>query len=204
MRPTKAIAWFCGRFLLLFGLMLIPWPGWPGACNGYFRTVGTFVFDSKTGLRSLDFEPQEPHDTRIVIINRDLLQRDGSGPVRNLDLDSFDFLWRPMSLLLALVLASPVSWRRRAWALAAGGICLHLFLFLVLDFAIWTESADVGLVSFSPFWKKTCGEILHLLIGQLNIAAPFLIWAVMTFRREDFQGFLNLETAGEAADFTDE
>jgi hypothetical protein len=189
MLPSKPFKAFCVRFLLFFGLSLIPWPGLPAVCGGYFRAVGQLVFVSASGPRSLEFAPYEAHDTRIVIINRGLMKPDGSGPVRNLDLDSFDFTWRPVSLLLALILASPVSWPRRVRALVAGGVCLQVFLLFVLGFAIWEESTDVALVLLSPFWKQVADNIAHVLVGQLNIAAPFLIWLVVTFRREDFQNF---------------
>jgi hypothetical protein len=189
MLPHKTMVAFCVRFLLFFGFTLIPWPGLPAACGGYFRTVGQLVFESKTGPRSLEFEPQDVRDTRIVIVNRGLMQPDGSGPVRNLDLDSFDFAWRPLSLLLALILASPVSWPRRAWALVVSGACLQVFLLFVLGFAIWNQSTEVALVSLSPFWKQAAENISHILVGQLNIAAPFLIWLMATFRREDFRDF---------------
>ncbi|HWZ95184.1 MAG TPA: hypothetical protein VNW30_08325 [Opitutaceae bacterium] len=189
MLPHKTIAVFSVSFLLFFGLSLVPWPGLPAVCGGYFRAVGSLVFDSKTGPRSLEFEPHEAHDTRIVIINRELMQPDGSGPVRNLDLDSFGFTWRPVSLLFALILASPVSWPRRARALVAGGVCLQGFLLLVLGFSIWNQSTEIALVTLSPFWKQTAENISHILVGQLNIASPFLIWLVVTFRREDFEDF---------------
>ena len=189
MLPHKTITVFGGCFLLIFGLSLIPWPGLPAVCSGYFRAVSQFVFASQAGRRSLEFQPLETHDTRIVIVNRDLMQPDGSGPVRNLDLDSFDFTWRPGSLLLALILASPVSWPRRGWALVVGGICLQVFLLFVLGFAIWNQSTEVALVSLSPFWKQAVDNISNILVGQLNIAAPFFIWFMVTFRREDFQGF---------------
>jgi hypothetical protein len=189
MPPHKTITVFGGCFLLLFGLSLVPWPGLPAVCSGYFRGVSQFVFAAQAGQRSLEFQPLETHDTRIVIINRELMQPDGSGPVRNLDLDSFDFTWRPGSLLLALILASPVSWPRRGWALMVGGICLQVFLLFVLGFAIWNQSTEVALVSLSPFWKQAVDNISHILVGQLNIAAPFFVWLMVTFRREDFQGF---------------
>jgi hypothetical protein len=189
MLPHKTITIFGGCFLLLFGLSLIPWPGLPAVCSGYFRAVSQWVFASQAGQRSLEFQPLDTHDTRIVIINRELMQPDGSGPVRNLDLDSFDFTWRPGSLLLALILASPVSWPRRGWALIVGGICLQIFLLFVLGFAIWSQSTEVALVSLSPFWKQAADNISHILVGQLNIAAPFFIWLMVTFRREDFRHF---------------
>jgi hypothetical protein len=187
MPQRRAIAVFCGRFLLLFSLSLIPWPGLPAACGSYFRAAGRLAFASDSGPRSLEFEPHEAHDSRVVIVNRALMQPDGSGPVRNLDLDSFAFTWRPVSLLLALILASPVSWPRRAWALMVGGICLQVFLLFILGFAIWNQSTEVSLVSLTPFWKETAENISQVLVRQLNIAAPFLIWLVVTFRRKDFR-----------------
>ncbi|HTQ30970.1 MAG TPA: hypothetical protein VMI53_07155 [Opitutaceae bacterium] len=197
MLPRRTIAVFCGRWIFLFGLALVPWPRLPTACGGYFRAVGRLVFDFKACALSLEFEPHEVHDTRIVIINRELMQPDGSGPVRNLDLNSFDFTWRPASLLFALILATPVSWPRRARALIIGGSCLQVFLLFVLGFAIWNQSTEVGLVSLSPFWKRAAENISQILVGQLNIAAPFLIWLVVTFRREDFRDFIASHAAGK-------
>jgi hypothetical protein len=204
MLPHKTTVAFCGRFLLFFGLSLIPWPGLPAACGGYFCAVGQLAFDSKAGQRSLEFAPHEAHNTRIVIINRELMQPDGSGPVRNLDLDSFDFTWRPASLLLALILASPVSWSRRGGALLAGSVCLQVYLLFVLGFAIWNQSTEVALVTLSPFWKQAAENISQLLVGQLNIAAPFLIWLVVTFRREDFRGFFTGYPAAKDVSVTSE
>jgi hypothetical protein len=58
-------------------------------------------------------------------------------------------------------------------------------LFFVIGFSIWDQSTEVAIVSLSPFWKQAAENISQILVGQLNIAAPFLIWIVVTFRRQD-------------------
>jgi len=145
------------------------------------------VFPADNGQRELSFEtPGEgsarPNDTRIVIVNEALMHPDGSGPVRNLDLN---LGWQSTALLLALILATPVPWSRRRWALLWGVLGLHGFLLLFLGFCIWVDSAEISLVTLSPFGKAITGGCREALAGQLNLAVPVLIWILVTFRRED-------------------
>jgi hypothetical protein len=40
----------------------------------------------------------------------------------------------------------------------------------------------------TPFWQDFADRIQHLLISQFSIAAPVLIWILVTFRRADLAG----------------
>jgi len=130
---------------------------------------------------------------RIVIVNRALLNPDGSGPVRNLDL-GFGFL--PTALLLALILATPISLRRRGWALFLGFLCMHFLILLSLNFIIWNESMEISLVNLSPFWKHISNGFRDALVTQFSAAIPVLVWIFVTLRREDLVGIFGSDAGG--------
>ncbi|MEJ0001104.1 MAG: hypothetical protein WDO13_19275 [Verrucomicrobiota bacterium] len=73
-------AGFLLRFVLIFGLLIAPWPGWNAAYAGYFRTVGQWAF-SGGGKRLVVFVPNTVGtlDTRLKLGNRDLLDPSGRG-----------------------------------------------------------------------------------------------------------------------------
>jgi len=191
LRRNPIVLFLC-RLAISYALLAAPWPGLGQAYGRYFRAIGRMVFAADDGQRQLSFEtPGEnsprPNDTQIVIVNKALMRPDGSGPVRNLDVK---FGRESMALLLALILATPVSWPRRGWAALWGLLAIHGVIFTFLAFCIWNESAEVLLVTVDPFWKAVASGGKQALAGQVNLAVPVLIWLLVTFRREDRLGGL--------------
>jgi hypothetical protein len=171
------------RFAVVFGLLLIPWPGLTEWCGQALRDAGTLVFTSPRGAREITFEQQGYRGTRLVIVNRQLMNGDGSGPVRNLDFNTLSVIWRPGTLLLALVIFTPMSTGRRIQALGLGAACLLLYVFLTFDFTIWNESTEVSLTTLSPFWKSVTNQTQSALMENLGLAVPVLIWLVAAVRK---------------------
>jgi exosortase/archaeosortase family protein len=182
----RLIPVFLQRFTLVFGLLLVPWPGLTDWCGQALRSAGALVFTTPKGAREITFEPQGAHGTRIVIANRKLLNGDGSGLVRNLDFNTRSVLWRPCGLLLALVMVTPMSTRRRLRALGLGEILLILYVLLAFYFTIWNESTEVSLTTLSPFWKSVANAAETSLMEKLSLAIPVLIWLVTAVRSADF------------------
>jgi hypothetical protein len=178
---------FLCRALIIYALLAFPWPGLNKAYGNYFRALCRLVFTADDGHRELSFETpgdnsRRSNDTRVAIVNKQLMHPDGSGPVRNLDVN---FGWLSTALLLALILATPVSWPRRRWALLWGLLAIHAFLLLLLKLCIFDESTEISLVNLSPFWKAATSACRDALASQTNLAVPILIWILVTFRRED-------------------
>ncbi|MGB8169129.1 MAG: hypothetical protein WCF18_16650 [Chthoniobacteraceae bacterium] len=126
-----------------------------------------------------------------MIVNRTLMASDGSGPVRNVDIDLGRLGTRPLALLLALIFATPIPWKRRAVAAVVGLLLLHVGVLLFLSFCLWVESAEVQLVAFSPTMKALAKGAEAAGVAQFPIAGPVLIWIVVTFRREDIMRLLH-------------
>lgn len=198
----RAILLFVGRFALVYLLLAIPWPGVRDTYGCYFRVFGRMFFGDND-RRELSFETpgddsERREDTRVVIVNRRLMHADGSGPVRNLDMNASGF-WAATALLLALIFATPLRWRRRAVALILGLVGIHGFMLLFLGFCIWDESTEIGLVTLTPFWKWIADGLRSELLAQFSMAVPVLAWVLVTFRRGDAVGIFLPDTREKAA-----
>jgi len=188
---------FVIRFALAYVLLILPWPGFHAAYSDYFRAFGGMVFAEQTERSEITFETARDSprrdQTRVVIVNKALMNYDGSGPVRNLEFDAHSVGWRPIALLTALIFATPISSRRRIRALVFGTLGIHVFLLLFLVVGIWSEANELPLAIFAPvtpFWKEVATGARRLLISQIGLFLPVLVWGVVTFRRDDMIGLL--------------
>lgn len=94
----------------------------------------------------------------------------------------------PTALTIALVVATPIPWRRRAWALLGGLILIHLFIVISIAVHIWDASPVVSLLTFTPFWQQVADGLDYTLITQYGASfyVPVLIWISVSFRGQDF------------------
>ena len=198
MLSSNFIKLFVSRLVLIYVLLLLPWPGLNEAYGRFLRDLGQAVFAREPAERhELIFEAAEndspdAQDSRVVIINRALMAPDGSGPVRYLHFDAQHFGKSPMILLIALILATPVSWGRRLRALLLGTLSLHGVLLCLLGVGILNEATEISLLTLSPFWKAIASGCSEVLTGQISLVIPVLVWILVTFRREDILPLLNV------------
>jgi hypothetical protein len=203
-RPeSKAVRYFLTWFVPLYALLIVPWPGSRNFYGNYLCSVAKTVLATNGGRQLLRFE-QVPEarrnrtlDTRITVANREQLDASGSGRAVMLDFDSRGVGWMPTALLIALVVSTPISWPRRAWALLWGLLAIHAFVLFSLQVYIWNESdtsSGLSLIAFSPFWKFVVNGLEETLITQLgaSFAAPTLVWIFSTFRTDDLRAFAAL------------
>jgi len=177
------------QFVVLYSIVLVPWPALSKASASYLQMLGSVVYGGGGDRRELDFESlssaQYPHELRVVIVNRSLMNKDGSGPVRNLDFDAAGLVFRPLALIGALIICTPISWQRRLKAFLWCVLWEQIIVVGVLGFCIWNESSEISLVSLSPFCKQVALSVREMLIAQLDLAIPILLWIVVMFRRGD-------------------
>ena len=199
MPPPNFLIGFLCRFVLIFGLLILPWPGWDELYGHYFRTLGQIAFTREGEKRVVLFEEHEiKHgftvlNSRIIMGNRDLADDTGKGPSKIVDLDTRSIGWVPTALTAALILATPIPWQRRCWALLWGLLLVHgLILFTLLTW-IWNESPDLSLSTLTPFEKQITDDLEYTFMNQLgaSFSVPVLIWLLVTFRRQDFSSWQN-------------
>jgi hypothetical protein len=198
-RPEfKSITRFLCWFVPFYALLLIPWPGSRDLYGAYLRSVAKLVLTATDGRRILRFDDVPPAsrnhtlDTRITVANREQLDANGFGRAIMLDFDSHGIGWVPTALLIALVVATPVPWRRRSWALAWGLLAIHALILFSIQIYIWNQSdtaSGLSLIELSPFWKIIVSGLEETLVTQLgaSFAIPVFIWIFATFRAEDLE-----------------
>ncbi len=168
-------------FVVLYILLMLPWPGWQGAYTVYFKRMVSSVLTMQSYERQLSFDLSAESDgrLRIVILNPKLLAADGSGPVRNVDFNVMHLGWQPVALLMALVMATPAAVMRKLSRLAWGLALVHVFVFGALQFSLWNESSEVGLVSL-PQWLKTFTNAAQdAALQHLSLTLPVVLWAFL-------------------------
>jgi hypothetical protein len=183
---ARRVGVFLLGFVVVFGLLIAPWPGWNEAYAQYFRGFGL-----GTGNRVVDFRPNTgPHpelDTELRLGNRALADSTGRALIERTEIPSRSIGWVPTALTMALVLATPIPWRRRLTALLGALVLIHLFIFFSLQTWVWDNSPGVSLLTLSAFWQNVTDQMSYALINQLgaSFSVPVIIWIVVTFRRQD-------------------
>jgi len=181
-------------FVLIFGLLVFPWPGWNALYGSYFRALGEAAFSRTDDQRVVLFEPHSVQhgfstlDTRMTLANRTLADSSGHGLAKQTTLDTRSIGLMPTALTIALILATPIPWRQRAWALLWGLLLIHAFILFSLQVWIWDESSALSLLDVPPFLQTILDELKYTLITQLGVSfsMPPLIWILVSFRRKDF------------------
>jgi hypothetical protein len=193
MRPRNPLVGFLCWFALIFGLLILPWPGWNDLYGQYFRELGRTAFSRDGEKRIVRFQHHELQhgfstlNTQMTLNNRDLIDKAGKGLTATVDLDTRSIGWVPTALTAALILATPVPWRRRWWALFGGLILIHVFILFTLQTWLWNESPELSLTTLTPFQKEITDNLEYTFLTQLgaSFTVPVLIWLLVTFRRED-------------------
>ena len=123
----------------------------------------------------------------MTLGNRDRVDSDGQGLVEQVDLDTRSIGWIPTALVTALILATPVPWRRRGWALVWGLLLIHAFLLFSLQLWIWGESSALSLMRLPPFAQTILDDLEYTLVTQIgaSFSVPILIWIFVTIRPEE-------------------
>jgi len=183
---------FLLRFVVIFGLLIAPWPGWNVAYSHYFQALGQMAFNSSgEGPRKVIFQPASGEhpglDTRVTLENTALLENGDKRGVHAEEIDARSIGWVPTALTTALVLATPIPWPRRLAALAGGLVLIHLFIFLTMQSWVWNNSPGVALTTLSSFWQQAADALSYALLSQIgaSFSVPVVIWILVTFRRQD-------------------
>jgi len=188
MFPLRPIAGFFVRCALIYLLLVAPLPGLKDGYRAVFRWAGNAIFYSFGGDGSVYFEPlsraDHVRDTRLRLVNR------RTGNSGSMDFKCVYTGYRPTAFLIALVLATPIPWSRRGWALIWGLLGVSLFVAV----RVWLRLLDafsngdvLALYTFSSFAKAALGNLIKVLVRspEMSYIIPAFIWILVAFRRGD-------------------
>lgn len=187
MWSSRRIAGFFARLAIIYGLFVIPWPGIKTGYAAFFRVSGTFFFESLIPGGSVRFEPAPNptgrFDTVILCVNK------RTGAEAEADASSRNSGYLQTALLISLVLATPLPWSRRVWALLWGLLLVNVAMActtLVLLLRIFSSRGF--LLELTPFWDKILEVAFGLAMTDAVTLWPVsvLTWIVVSFRRSDW------------------
>jgi|HubBroStandDraft_2_1064218.scaffolds.fasta_scaffold37912_1 hypothetical protein len=210
--PQRRVWRFILSFAVLYGLLVLPWPGLHYAVGAYVQAFGARVFGQSgrtfvAGLKNrrssavtttlhhlvlfrakgpADTSYSDATDTIVLLYNFDVMGKNRAGGSK-IGLESKNCFWLPFAFYLALVGATSMPWRRRAWALFWGFVTANALLALTLAIYIVNHAADISMIVLSPFWTWAARGLLELLVvvSGPSIFIYLLVWPLACFRRED-------------------
>lgn len=190
MLPTKAIVYFLLRFLGLYAVLMTAWWLVGGVFIQTYASGSEFLYGHVGDGGSVKMqrlaEPMGDFDTGV-----ELTSTDQPKTIGQMELSLWNLAYKPTVILLALVLASPVSWSQRGQGLLIGLVILQWFVMFRIGMTLWQEFAMPGPLQtlyWSETWASWMRQLRVILVDTPAsfFVVPIFIWLVATFRREDW------------------
>lgn len=184
-------------FAVVYGLLMALWPVWRGVYSQLYSSAAALLFESPGSRAVVHFHRSRNtgDEVKITFYDRKRVDRLGR-PIPLLriahDIRYGGYIY--LAFLAALILATPIPWRRKAWALLWGLILMHVFMAVRLGILILhlLSSEQVSLLALNWFWKETL--LLSVQVFTINILPGFVvaivIWVLVSFRRGDWPGIM--------------
>lgn len=171
--------------------LLAAWPLARPVYAPFTRVLGEMVFD---GSRSRDVTFTESEERRRATFDTAFAVTDRAGNHADGQYSTFTKAWLPCSFLCALVVATPLPWRRRLGVLALAVFAAHLVFIARLAVYIASAHADLDAV-LSGAERTRSGTVWTLnQIFWRDPSFPFiamtLLWIVLAVRPSDLRRWI--------------
>lgn len=167
MLPPRQLGRFFLAVLIVYAVLMAPWPGLEHGYAYLFRSGSNIVFARfwfwpDGGVRFLDLKALKPGDlapgtpeleaTGTFDTGMELRSQRAPGAYGYLRTSSRYVGYGPTVVLITLVLATPILWARRGWALLWGLLLIHAFIALRLTLTLSANgfAADKPYALFAP------------------------------------------------------
>jgi hypothetical protein len=162
---------------------MITWSGQQPPAAGIFGSPAAVKFEHS---------PNPQHDLKVGLLN---ISNPSPAGVTVRSLSSRHLGYMPLATLVSLIIASPVSWKRRGAALAIGVVAIHGFIIARVGLVILREfygSTPHALAPLSATWDSTLNIFFRVgvVVPATTYLVPLVIWAATTFRRRDLQALI--------------
>lgn len=203
MFPPKGTAGFAVRVLLFYGLLAwVPWPGVSEGYSAFYRYTGNVFVESLGSEVTIWFRPPvydkgPDKDLEFAI------RAKGETAVRNTPINTRLTGYLPTVEVIALILATPIPWRRRGWAVLWGFIGANVFvafrLATTLVYMLCHQPPYIDGVT--QFWSDATYRVFEIAMRSPTISfmVPIFVWILVTFRRGDWTAFLQQTATDDKA-----
>jgi hypothetical protein len=190
---AKAAIKFLCLSVLVYGLLMAAWPVVGAVYSKFYRAMGEVLFGSFERGGVVQFSQSEDSKDVIYIIafNQRRVDKNGNISVMRIyhNIRYGDYMYT--AFLTALIAATPLSLRRRGWALVWGLLLMHVFVVLKIAIMILElfKSEPVSLLILSPLWAGVVDTVYRVITNPLTISfiITFFVWVLVTFRRGDWE-----------------
>jgi hypothetical protein len=197
----KGIVRFLCLFLLAFGLLMAPWPRLGGVYTRFYSAGAAFLFGSFGSTGIVTFEPlhDSEHDLHVTLYNRARLAADGDIARIRTRHSSRHAGYMYAAFLTALILATPMIWRRKGWGLFWGMILIHGFVASKLALRLFHafNNRPLSMFALNPFCRRVL-SVTHKAVA-INVTFGFVVcvfvWILVSFRR---RGWVKIAGRGRA------
>ena len=202
---AKRIMGFFGKVIVIYALLMIPWPGVMAAYRYVFCACGNMVFRTFGSTGRVYFAPMTPapagkdaKDTTVTLEN--IKTRGARG---TMEMNSRLTGYLPAAFAVALILATPLPRSRRGWSLLWGLLFMGAFTGLEVMLQLLNAFSDknvLAVFSFGPIAKATVIILLKVVALSPVTAyiAPVFVWILVTFRRMDWTNLLTSASSSPA------
>jgi hypothetical protein len=178
-------------FLILYALLMVPWPGLQAAYSKFYRCAASLVFDSFGSGGAVRFHPADhPQYNVMTIAFYDLRNPPPDGrvqPFHVFNISSRYSAYIYVAFVVALILATPIPLRRKGWAILWGLISIHAYLALktaiLVNYVFLTTPRSP--VTFSPVMGRALFFAQNLFMKQMvfSFMVCVFIWFSVSFFR---------------------
>jgi len=179
--------------VLIYVPLIIPWPGLRESYSKVYRVGAAFLFESITlegliGFHLLNDGVED--DIGITFCSRDRTSPNGKPLTAEASISSFYTSYIYVAFTAALVLAGPIPWRRKGWAIVWAMILVHGLI--VLKLTIWIiygfSKEPISLIVLSRFSHQILAFGIVVVANNLSFGFIFcvFIWILVSFRRQDW------------------
>lgn len=189
-----SIAMFFGIFVLVFSAMMAPIPAVQHTYAAFFRSVGNLVFaepgdEARCSFVALN-RPDGRMDTEIQLTNL------RTTTTAKMNTSSRFTGYVPTAIVLALILASPIRLKQKAWAFVWGLLACQVYLVLRIGTGVlrrFTMSDDLAIWTPGPIANFLIEAMFDIFVVSAigGFILPILIWVLVTFRRHDWYRLQN-------------
>ena len=185
---TRRIVGFFLRFLIVYAALMALWPAVRDIYGSVFRTGGKSLFGGFPASVQVRFEhlpdAEAMNDTRIWV------RRSGLPKWRRFRVSSRHMGYLSTALLMGLLVATPLPWRRRTRAIIWGLLVVHGFIAIRQGILIvYGLHLNTGVPQMlrDPYWSTSLRIGVEFLAGGpgSSCMAAIVIWMLVSLRRED-------------------
>lgn len=190
----SGILGFFVRAALIYAVLLLPWLHGADAYRFAVRSVcNVLMHRIAGGQASVGLKPLNDSNYAVDTAVRFENYRTGAGGNATWKLSELGY--RPTAFLMALVVATPLPWRRRGAALLWGLLWVSGFVALRIGIKVLdalSEPNELAIYELGRFWKPSLKVALNVLVRSAAswYIVPALIWMLVSFRREDRLGLM--------------